>query len=157
MNEEEFEVFLNEANGELRAKQEVLQTTYGLSTYSRWWFEQEKEALQFFDGEDNLRMEADVIHIGSYSTKSNTWLWSWANGSILQKLRSKGEPLRELEAITGYQLFGEFNTFEADESMAWELTAIAVQHLQAKGCYRAPSSDGSHQSFLALMSIKTVQ
>ncbi|MGH8491833.1 MAG: DUF6882 domain-containing protein [Moraxellaceae bacterium] len=157
MNEEEFEVLLNEANSELRAKQEVLQTTYGLSTYARWWFEQDQETLQFFDSEDKLRLEADVVHIGSHSSKSNTWLWSWANVSILPKLREKGEPLRALEAITGYQLFGEFNTFEADEPMAWELTAIAVKHLQARGCYRAPSSDGSHQSFLALMSIRTVQ
>jgi hypothetical protein len=157
MNEEEFQVFLEDANNELKEKQNALQTTYSLGAYSRWWFEQGEETLQFFDSENRLGLEADIVHIGSYSPKSNTWLWAWANVSILPKLRAKAEPLRELEAITGYQLFDEFNTFEADELMAWELTAIAVKHLQAKGCYRAPSSDGSHHSFLAFMNLRRVQ
>ena len=157
MNEEEFGVFLEDANRELHEKQEALKTTYGFGTYSRWWFEQENERLQFFDKEDKLCMEADIVDIGSFSPKSNTWLWAWANVSVLPALRAKAEKLKDLEEITSYELFGNANTFEVDEPMAWEFTALAVKHLQAKGCYRAPSSDGNHHSFLAIMELRRVQ
>lgn len=157
MTEDQFGDFLEEANRELKEKQDALLKTHALGSYSKWWFDQEKETLQFFDDKDALRLEADVVHVGSYSPKSNTWLWGWANVSLLPKLRAKAEPLKELESITGYELFGAFDTFEADEPMAWELAAISVKHLQAKGCYRAPSSDGTHQSFLALVNVRTIQ
>ncbi|MBB2484506.1 hypothetical protein H5407_04615 [Mitsuaria sp. WAJ17] len=157
MNEEAFEAFRAEANEELQAKQASLQAVYNLSAHGRWWFDQEAETLQFFDAQDRLRVEADVIHVGSYSRRSDTWLWAWANVSLLPKLRAKAEALRALESATGYAVFGEADTFEADEPMAWELAAIAVKHLDAMGCYRAPNADESCLSFLALVEIRTVQ
>ena len=47
--------------------------------------------------------------------------------------------------------------FEQDESMAWELTAAAVHHPQAQGCYRGPSGPDGPTTFLAITSIRTVQ
>jgi hypothetical protein len=40
--------------------------------------------------------------------------------------------------------------------MAWELAAIAVKHLGAMGCYRAPSSRGAPTTFLAITRILRV-
>jgi hypothetical protein len=40
--------------------------------------------------------------------------------------------------------------------MEWELAAVSVKHLGAKGCYRAPSSDGSHFGFLAMEDLQAV-
>ncbi len=157
MTDEEFETFLQEANSELQDKQQALQVTHALGSYSRWSFEQDRATLQFFDEQGSLCLEAEVVFIGSYSPVSGTWLWAWANASIHPELRTKAEALQALEAVTGYALFGEADTFEVDEPMAWELTALAVKHLQAKGCYRAPSSDGSRQSFFALTRLSPVQ
>lgn len=157
MTDEDFEAFREEACDELRVKQASLQAAYQLGTHGRWWFDQEAETLQFFDAQDRLRLEADVIHIGSYSRRSDTWLWAWANVSLLPKLRAKAETLRALESTTGYELFGDADTFEVDEPMAWELAAIAVKHLAAMGCYRAPNADESCLSFLALVELRTVQ
>lgn len=47
--------------------------------------------------------------------------------------------------------------FEQDESMAWELTAAAVHHPEAQGCYRGPSGPDGPTTFLAITSIRTVQ
>ena len=49
--------------------------------------------------------------------------------------------------------FEMVDAFKADESMAWELTAVAVKHLGAKGCYRAPSGGGLY-TFLAITDIR---
>ena len=153
MTDSEFEAFLANANEELCHKQDLLGERYGLGKYSRWWFEQATEKLQFFDEADNLAIEADVIDIGSYSEKSNTWKWAWSNSSVLPSLREKAQILKQLEDTTGVELFGHEHTFEIeDEAMAWELAAMAVKHLGAIGCYRAPSSSDGPTMFLAIMS-----
>lgn len=156
MTNDEFQIFVETANAELRKKQTILANDYGIGSAGRWWFEQTTGNLQFFDASDNLRVETDVIDIGSYSPKSNSWKWAWSNDSVLSRLRQRAEKLKELEAITGIEIFGYENSFTVeDESMAWELTAMSIKHLGAVGCYRCPSSKpGGPNIFLAIMSIK---
>ena len=88
---------------------------------------------------------------------SSTWLWAWANVTTLPRQREKAAKLKELGGLTGFALFDDADTFEVDEPMAWELAAVSVKHLGARGCYRAPSSDGSNFGFLALINLQTVQ
>ena len=157
MTEDEFDSYLAEAIEELQRKQDILKSNYNLGIYKRWWFEQATSLLQFFDQNDALCLEAKTIHIGSYSPKSNTWLWAWANVSVLPELREKSESLKVLSKITGYDLFEDYHTFHADENLAWELAALSVKQLNAKGCYRAPASTGEHFSFLAIMDLQLVR
>ena len=156
MTDEEFDKFLSEAVDELHEKQDILQKEYGLGKFSRWWFEQNSAKLQFFNEQDTVCLEANVIHIGSFSPKSNTWKWAWSNDSILPWLRQRAEKLKELEVITEFDLFNQESTFEIEgESMAWELAAMSVKHLSSIGCYRAPSSQElGPTSFLAIVDFK---
>ncbi|PPE75196.1 hypothetical protein C3942_05850 [Solimonas fluminis] len=155
MTEEEFEAFVDAAHDELHDKQQALADRHGIGKFARWWFDQNIGRLQFFDADDRLALEAEVIEAGSYSPRSNTWMWAWANPSLLAPLRERASRLRALEELTGYEIFGRDHAFEIeDEAMAWELAAIAVKHLGAMGCYRAPSSkqDGP-RTFFALMGL----
>jgi hypothetical protein len=155
MTDEEFDAFLATANAELRDKQSRLMQVYGLGEMKRWRFEQVTEQLQFFDANDKLALLAKVIDIGSYSPKSKTWKWAWGNPSVLPGLRKKALLLRELESVTGFDLFGMESAFVINgEAMAWELVAVSTQHLDAIGCYRSPSSslDGPI-SYLAIMEL----
>jgi len=156
MTDEEFETYLDQARLELQEKQDQLGQEYELGTHARWWFEQETGTLQFFDADDRLRVEAAVVDIGSYSSKSNSWKWSWCNPSVLPWLQQKAEPLKELEHMTGLQLFGRDTAFTIDgEGMAWEFAALAVKQLGALGCYRAPSSRPEGlQIFLVITNIR---
>jgi len=156
MTDQEFRVFLQEAVTELQIKQDaLLSSDYGFGSFSRWWYEQENETLQFFTKEGSLGLETDTINIGSYESEARTWKWAWANSFVLSHLRAKAEVLKELESMTGYALFGNEEAFEIDDRMSWELAAVAVKHLGALGCYRAPMSNGLHV-FLAIMSVKHV-
>jgi hypothetical protein len=152
MTYDEFQSFLAEAYEELQRKQDALQVEYLIGTFPRWWFDQETAKLQFLQS-GVVAVEADFIDVGSYSAKSSTWRWAWGNESVLPALRLKAERIRELEEITGFALFGNVDAFKIDESMAWELTAVAVKHLGAKGCYRAPSGGGLY-TFLAITDIR---
>ena len=157
MTEEEFHAFLDLASEELRAKQDVLREQHGFGTFHRWWFEQERAALQFFDKDDRLLLEADVTSIGSYAPSTKTFKWAWANASVLPALRDKARPIRELEATTGLELFRLEEAFEVDgEGMAWELAAMAVKQLGALGAYRAPSPRGGATAFFAITGLRPV-
>ncbi|AIF46043.1 DUF6882 domain-containing protein [Dyella japonica] len=156
MTDEEFDVFLAKANDELRAKQAQLSHAYDLGEMKRWWFEQEGARLQFFDRDDKLAVEAEVIGIGSFSPKSSSWKWAWSNPTFIAPLREKALPLKQLQAVTGFDLFGKESAFSiGGEAMAWDLAAMAVQQLKALGCYRAPASspDGPH-TYLAITGIR---
>ena len=89
MTDEEFEDFFIKSHGRAKQKAGLPKVEYALGTWSRWWFDQTTEKLQFFDKSDNLVIEADVLDIGSYSPKSITWKWAWGNTSVLPGLRKK--------------------------------------------------------------------
>jgi hypothetical protein len=150
-----FETLQQEANDELEEKQTSLRQTYALGEMKRWWFEQRTAKLQFFDNLDHMVLEVDVVDVGSFAPTSSTWKWAWSNSSVRPELRQKAEPFKQLQAITGDDLFTNDKAFVVDgETAAWELTAMAVKHIAALGCYRAPSSQpGGPHTFLAITAI----
>jgi len=156
MNDDDFELFLTSANDELKEKQAHLTATYGFGSHKRWMFENDKAKLQFFNQDDKLVIEADIIDIGSYSPSASTWKWAWAYESINPVLKNDSLRIKELEEITDLVIFGEKEPVEADEYLAWELAAMAVKHLNAMGCYRAFSSARNVQMFFAIMEIKVL-
>lgn len=156
MNDDEFELFLTSANAELKDKQAHLTRAHGFGSHKRWMFENDKAKLQFFNHDDKLVLEADIIDIGSYSPSAATWKWAWAYESIKPELKAESLRIKELEEITDLVIFGEKEPFEADEYLAWELTAMAVKHLDAMGCYRAFSSARNVNMFFAITGITEV-
>ncbi len=156
MTDEDFEAFLATVDDELKSKQAELNRVYALGEMKRWWFGQEDAQLQFFDGNDKLVLDADTIVIGTFSPKSSSWRWAWSNLSLSSELQKKALPLRQLQTITGLDLFENDQAFMIDgEVMAWQLAAMAVHYLKALGCYRAPSaSDGPH-TYLAITDVRT--
>jgi hypothetical protein len=110
---------------------------YHLGSYASYWFDQPSGTLEFRDGEGTPRVGATVVPIGSHAPAAGTWMWAWANESIVPNLRTKAEALRRLSGATGMELFDR-PTISVTEEMPWELTAIAVHQLHALGAYRAP-------------------
>jgi hypothetical protein len=157
MSEDTFEVLLETAMAELVNKQEALQRQYGLGDMARWWLDQDTATLGFFDEQNRKVVEARILNIGSYAPKRSSWKWAWSNPTVAEELRERALPLKELQAISGIDLFGNEEAFSIeDEAMAWELAAIAVQHLNALGCYRAPSPPDGPTIYLAITDLKRI-
>lgn len=156
MDDHHFGAFLARAVQELADKQERLQTEYGLGSFARWWFDQQAATLQFLDENGRLGLEAEFVDIGSFSVRAGTWVWAWANSSVLPASRERSSQLKALGGLTGMDVFVEESAFAVSEEMAWELAAISVMHLEAVGCYRAPASTGNLSMFLALTTIRSV-
>jgi hypothetical protein len=123
---------------------------YNVGDYERWDWDQESGKLIFsHDGEPVVECEIDFV--GSISTRSDTWLWAWANTSLLDKIKEKSRCVREI---------GDDNNFmelacalwPADEVDGWEMTAIMAKATNAIGAYRTPSETGF--SYMVVSSVK---
>jgi hypothetical protein len=156
MNEKQFDAFRERAIDELHAKQKLLSKYSRQGLMERWHFDQERATLQFFKNDGRLGVEADIIDIGSFSTRSSTWKWAWSNESVVPALRHRACALRELKDITGLALFTVEDVLkDVDGEIAWELAAFSIQHLNALACYRIPlNDDNTLFSFLALMTCR---
>lgn len=139
-NAEEFDRLLDEAIPFLEERQARLREEFKISSYERYDWDQDTGRLVFSHG-GRPQVIADIVFVGSVSTKTNTWLWSWANSSHLEPMKSK---MREVRAHgTEHRLLklagAHWNATELD---GWQMTAIAARLLGAVGAYRTPSESG---------------
>ena len=144
---------VEESAAALRRKQDLLEKNFQLGEHKRWDWDQDKAQLVFSnDGVPAIWCE--IAFVGSISTTSNTWLWSWANFSLTEAVRTPLEKVRE---------FGENRDFPkltvpkwpAEEVDGWEMASVAVQVLRAPGVYRTPSQNGF--AFLAILNAHRAQ
>jgi hypothetical protein len=75
---EAFSTLLSDAISYLRERQDHLQSRSYLGGYSRYDWNEETGQL-IFSQHGLARGVADIQFVGSISTRSDTWLWSWAN------------------------------------------------------------------------------
>ncbi|BDA73358.1 hypothetical protein RIVM261_036310 [Rivularia sp. IAM M-261] len=149
MNKDEFAIFFEESIDNLQRKQEDLKDKYAFGSFPKYCFDQEIGTLQFQDDQDQVQVEALVTPIGSFSYKSETWQWSWANSSILERLRVKSERIKELYTFTGAPIF-EASIVKVNEEQAWELSAMAVEYLKSLGCYSMPYEGRQLRNFVSI-------
>ncbi len=141
MNEDEFEDFLSFSTSALEKKQAELEKQYGLSRMGRWKLDHHEGYLDFLDESGRHQHRFATTPIGTFAQNRDSWKWAWANDKIEQPWRGRADRLRSLFEKTGYDLFSEEGEFSVDEVMSWELAAMAVAHLGALGCYRAPNRE----------------
>jgi hypothetical protein len=139
MTKEEFDKFEHESFEYLKAQQEILQTEYGMGRYERWDWYQETGEFAFSD-KGVPKLVADFQIVGSISTTSNTWLWSWANPSILETVKKDIYKVREFGEEYGLKELTE-EKWPATESDGWAMTNVAAYLLKAKGAYRCPGKN----------------
>ncbi|WP_028973705.1 DUF6882 domain-containing protein [Spirochaeta cellobiosiphila] len=147
MNENEFQNYVSLCFEELQKKQEVLVNQNNLLAYTEYEYDQNQQIIQFFN-EGRVELEFSIVFIGTYGKYQNSWYWAWANESMNEKVRKVSEVFKSLDSTTNTTVFGRPH-LEADEQMAWELSALSVKHIGAKGIYRVPGTESD--LFLALM------
>ncbi len=147
MTNEQFESYLDMCYDKLESKQQKFISDYNIDNFDEYWYDQDQCILQFKNNGQVL-LEFSVVFIGSWSGKSNSWMWSWANENVADDARSKSNCLKDLQTITGSEVF--INPFfECDQEMAYELAAFAIEYLDAEGMYIVP--DERNEVFMAVM------
>jgi hypothetical protein len=144
---------VEQAVADLDAKQGQLQARYRIGEHERYDWHQETGQLVFsHDGQ--LQVVADIQFVGSISTRSHTWMWSWANQSLresvkarLRRVRAYGEERGFLKLVAAH--------WSAGEEDGWEMTAVSAHLLGAMGAYRSPGDQSF--TFLIMTDIRWAQ
>jgi hypothetical protein len=93
MNDDEFQYYLDSCFEELEKKQQHLIDNYGFGSFERFNYDFEKEEIYFLNN-DTIEVKAKIIPIGSFNTKSKTWMWGWSNEAFPEKLREKSSQIK---------------------------------------------------------------
>ena len=137
---DQFIDLVTRAHEYLTARQDELREHYGLSTWPRWDWDQDSGELVFSDN-GVPRVVAKIQFVGTISTETGTWLWSWANRSVERHLVKDVREVRKFGEAHGIPQLTT-DKWDADETDGWEMTSIAAYVLQAKGAYRTPRENG---------------
>ena len=140
MSEPEFQAFLQQAQWFMREVMGGNRKAFQLDDYKRFDWNQWRGELVFSSG-GTPKVIARIQLVGSHSTKSNTWVWAWANPAYLAPLRQAVLKAKEFgtERVTLRLMQPRWAATESD---AWGMTAVTAKLTDAKGAYRCPSQDG---------------
>jgi hypothetical protein len=122
---------------ELRLKTEAHMGTWPLLE-SDWSVDQDEGAIVFTT--DEVEAVAPVQIIGTYNIADETWLWGWANSSIVPELQRDALRLQQSAVELGFPWLAE-RKLACSEDEAWEMTAVACHFCGAQGAYRGPAGD----------------
>jgi len=135
-----FEALIEGAQTYLRDRQAALGKEYRLWEWPRYDWHQETRQLIFSDNGVS-KVIVDIQFVGSISTKSDTWLWAWANDTVEPALSSSMRIVRNYGEKLGFEQLTS-KKWHAHEVDGWEMTSIAAFLLKATGAYRSPKDDG---------------
>ena len=109
---------------------------WGLGTAESWSVDQQTGVLRWSFPDKTV--EAPVQTIGSYNPSAGSWLWAWANESVVSTMRRDAETVRAWAEANGHKMLTK-PKITADDDVAETLAAISVSVTDAKGFYQAPA------------------
>jgi hypothetical protein len=135
----DFKELLDRSKNFLEEQMQLCNTLYGLDGCNRMDYEQETGRM-IFSSLAYPEIITDFRIAGSVSGRSYTWLWSWDNPYLLDKVVGEVWKVKEYgEQHSIYKLVEP--RWEATEEDGWDMTAITAYILEAKGAYRFPSDE----------------
>lgn len=136
MNDKMYREFVHDSIDQLVELNNSCKARFGISSYTRWDCHQNSRQL-VFSSEGVPRVIAQIQIVGSYSHKARSWMWAWANESIIPPLTRSACKVREFGERQGVARLAK-ECWRATESDGWEMTAITAVLTDAKGAYRCP-------------------
>lgn len=149
---EQWRSFVSMCCTELQEKNSAISKEYLLGKHKRYDWDQANGEL-VFSNDGVPAVIAKIDFIGSFSTKSGTWLWAWANFSLLENIRQQVEMVRDFGVAQGFPWLTTAKWI-AEEADGWDMSAIAAHILRAKGVYRSPHDSGS--TFMVIRELRNV-
>ncbi|MEU0272394.1 DUF6882 domain-containing protein [Streptomyces sp. NPDC006307] len=112
--------------------------SWGLGSADRWGLDQMTGVITWTFPDRTATAPAQIL--GSFSPSSGSWLWAWANESIVPEMSRDALEFRDWAEAHGHGGLAR-PEIEADEATASALVALAVRVTAATGYYRAPGGN----------------
>lgn len=153
-----FEKLRGEHLGPALARQRELAERFGLG--ARFHFDLEAQRITFEGPRGEPVARARALILGTFSLRSRTWVWAWANPSLASQHQAAARdlcdrfPRRDLWEISTPQFASDEGTIWALASLVTALGDPAGPDPARRGVYRAPMDGGS--VFLLLDAVEAV-
>jgi hypothetical protein len=108
---------------------------WGLGSADSWNLDQTTGSIRWIFPDKTVEAPAQIL--GSHNSAAGSWLWAWANETILANLRHDAERVRAWAETNGHTSLLQPKV-EANDEVAASFAAIAVRVTEATGFYRAP-------------------
>ncbi|MGX5858693.1 DUF6882 domain-containing protein [Dyadobacter jiangsuensis] len=141
----DYNAFADDCIEELKALQDGFAKTFDIA-YADWFYNQATGLLTL--STDGTELNFKYFQVGSFSPKSETWMWSWHNENTLENVKKATRLIRDFGKRFNFVKLTE-GQFPSDEFEAWEFAAIATKLASGIGVYRPVDTDGL-QIFLVL-------
>lgn len=135
-SQQDFENYVKQCHADTSSLQDDFIGLYDINSYENWFYDDGIGVFNF-KSDDGRNLYFKHVKVGSYSTATNTWNWSWNNKSTTYNVK------RGLEKVV---TFGEANDYkqltqgltDGDEYTGWDCTVVSAKLLNAIGMYRIP-------------------
>ncbi|BCJ39614.1 hypothetical protein GCM10010168_79310 [Actinoplanes ianthinogenes] len=111
--------------------------SWGLGTAERWDLDQRTGMITWTFADKTATAAAQIL--ASYNPSTASWLWAWANESILAAMSRDSRAVRDWAERHGQQALVQPRV-QADAELAATLSALAVRITRATGFYRGAGS-----------------
>jgi hypothetical protein len=142
-----YSVFAKGCVDELKLVQDKFRQDYDVDWYDNWFYRQETGLLTFSTGDAEINFR--YFEAGTFSLKSNTWMWAWDNEYTIDKIKEPCKRIKEFGHRSGYTKLTQA-CFPSDETEAWEFTAIAAKLGDGIGVYRPVDKEEQLQIYMIL-------
>ena len=123
---------------ELTAKMEAHEKLFQIDK-AAWELDQDAGTITF-TSPDGTVATAPAQVVGTYNTADKTWLWSWDNPSIDEKLTAHARLAKDFGGRHGPDELIR-RKFETTEDWCWKYTAVTCKLGNHQGAYRGPSGN----------------
>lgn len=114
--------------------------SWGLGSADRWNLDQTTGIITWTFPDKTASAPAQIL--GSFSSASGSWLWAWANESILPAMSRDAGVFRDWAEGQGHSHLAQ-PKIDIDEKAASTLVALAVRVTNATGYYKSPGSNST--------------
>ncbi|WP_326741042.1 DUF6882 domain-containing protein [Streptomyces sp. NBC_01022] len=114
--------------------------SWGLGSADRWDLDQTTGIISWTFPDKTASAPAQIL--GSFSSASGSWLWAWANESILPAMSRDAGVFRDWAEAQGHPHLAQ-PKIDADVTAASTLVALAVRVTNATGYYKSPGSNST--------------
>jgi hypothetical protein len=137
MTNEAFENFKDECVQQLSALQDEFLKVYEINSYEHWYYDHGMGVFHF-KSDDGNNLYFKYVDVGSFSTKKNTWMWSWNNKTTPKHVTKGLEKVRAYGEEKNFSDLSEGLLENGNEYTGWAMTAISAKLLNGIGAYRIP-------------------
>jgi hypothetical protein len=128
--------YKNQCVKDIMSLQSEFMKLYDIDGYEEWFYDHDIGAFHF-KSTDGRNLYFKYVDVGSFSTKTNTWKWSWDNETTPKHVSKPLEKVRIYGLSNNFSQLTEGLT-DGDEYTGWEMTSVSAKLLNVIGAYRVP-------------------